>query len=238
MGDPVHKTILLLDIEKFGPRLHLEQAEAQRVLYSVLAQVLSRAGIEHTKPRTEDRGDGVFVLIGAGTPKLGLLRALLTQLPTALYDYNRLASEAAQVRMRAVLHAGDVEITSKGAVGPPIVEAFRLLNSDELKAELAKSTEPSVLCVSELIHHEVVRHDHSGIRADRFHPLAANVKEGLMTAWVHSPAGTSDPADQAPPTTEAARPSIQATSGKFFGGTVTVSGDVVGGNKTIHGSDR
>ncbi|QNE17012.1 hypothetical protein F1D05_02660 [Kribbella qitaiheensis] len=237
MGDPVHKTILLLDIQKFGPRLHLEQAEAHRVLYSILRRVLASAGIEQMSVRTEDRGDGVFVLLDAGVPKVRVIRALLTDLPTALYDYNRLASESAQVRMRTVLHAGDVEITSDGAVGPPVVEAFRLINSEVLRKALADAGEPSVLCVSDAIHRDVVRHDHSGIRVDRFHRLVAVSKEGPLPAWVHTamPAAdgqagnTSSPADQPP-----AQPSPPA-SGNFFNGAVTVQGDAVGGNKTVHG---
>jgi hypothetical protein len=240
MGDPVHKTIMLLDIQKFGPRLHLEQAEAHRVLYSILHRVLTSAAIEQTNARTEDRGDGVFVLLDAGVPKVRVIRALLTDLPTALYDYNRLASDSAQVRMRAVLHAGDVEITSDGAVGPPVVEAFRLINTAVLRKTLESTDEPSVLCVSDAIHREVVRHDHSGIRVDRFHRLAAVGKEGPLLAWVHTSSpgaddqtgSTSSPVGQLP--AQPTEPTPPA-SGNFFNGAVTVQGDAVGGSKTVNG---
>jgi hypothetical protein len=239
MGDPVYKTILLLDIQRFGPRLHLEQAEAHRVLYTILQDTLAGAAIEQTNVRIEDRGDGAFILLDPTVAKVRVIRALLTQLPTALYDYNRLASEAAQVRLRVVLHAGDVEITDNGAVGPVLVEAFRLLNSAALRAALDETGEPSVLCVSDTIHHDVIRHNHSGIRAEHFRPMVADSKEGDRAAWVHSPGTPGQPKAPATPSAPEAQhvsdPQPSPTSANIIHGNLTAGGDVVAGNKTVNG---
>ena len=233
MGDAVHKTILVLDIEKFGPRLHLEQAEAQRVMYMLLRQVLAGAEVEQTAMRTEDRGDGVFVVLDADISKVKVIRAVLAQLPIALHDYNRLASDPAKIRMRAAVHAGDVEITNEGVVGTPAIEAFRLVNSKKLYAQLEKSGEPLVFAVSEAIYRDVIRHDHSGIRADRFRPIDADDKEPRVAAWIY----TTTPLTEAAQTRQSAtRPQVPTpTSGNFFSGAVTVQGDAVGGNKTVNG---
>ncbi|MER6975247.1 hypothetical protein ABT304_29590 [Nocardioides sp. NPDC000445] len=253
MADPVHKTLLVFDIEKFGPRRHIEQAEAQRVMYGFLEQVLTEAEIEQTSTRLEDRGDGVFVVLDAEVSKAKLIRSVLTELPTALYDYNRLASDTAKIRLRAAVHAGDVEITSRGVVGTPAIEVFRLLNSKKLYAQLEESGELLVFAVSEAVHHDVIRHDFSGVRVDHFHPIDADDKEPRVAGWVYAatPPRHTTPADQTGPT-EPAAPAPQATpapkpqapsaqlpapmSGNFFNGSgnITFHGDNIAGNKTVH----
>jgi class 3 adenylate cyclase len=250
MADPIHKTLLVFDIEKFGPRQHIEQAEAQRVMYGFLEQVLTKAEIEQTSTRVEDRGDGVFVVLDADVSKPKLIRSVLTELPTALYDYNRLASDTAKMRMRAAVHAGDVEITSRGVVGTPAIEVFRLLNSKKLYAQLEESGELLVFAVSEAVHHDVIRHDHSGVRADHFHPIDADDKEPRVAGWIYAttPPRHTTTADQTAPTEPAApatpAPKPQAPSpqppapmtGNFFNGSgnITFHGDNVAGNKTVH----
>ncbi|MER7559764.1 hypothetical protein ABTZ46_22665 [Nocardioides sp. NPDC126508] len=253
MADPVHKTLLVFDIEKFGPRQHIEQAEAQRVVYGFLEQVLTKAEIEQTSTRIEDRGDGVFVVLDADVVKAKLIRSVLTELPTALYDYNRLASDTAKIRMRAAVHAGDVEITSRGVVGTPAIEVFRLLNSKKLYAQLEESAELLVFAVSEAIHHDVILHDFSGIRADHFHPIDADDKEPRVAGWIYAttpprhttsacqttPAEPAAPAPQATPTSRPKALSPQPptpTSGNFFSGSgnITFHGDNVAGNKTVN----
>lgn len=247
MGDPVHKTLLVFDIEKFGPRRHLEQAEAQRVMYDILRQVLIKAEIEQTSTRTEDRGDGVFVVLDADVSKVKLIRSILTELPTALYDHNRLASDTAKIRMRAAVHAGDVEITSKGVVGTPAVEVFRLLNSKKLYAQLEESGDLLVFAASEAIHRDVIRHDHSGVRVDHFHPIDAGDKEPRVSAWIYAttPPNRTTPAEQTTPAPQATTaPQLQApapqppapTSGNFFNGSgnITFHGDNIAGDKTVH----
>ncbi|EGD43664.1 serine/arginine repetitive matrix protein 2 [Nocardioidaceae bacterium Broad-1] len=241
MADPVHKTLLVLDIEKFGPRQHIEQAEAQRVMYGFLEQVLAKAEIEQTSARVEDRGDGVFVVLDADVAKAKLIRSILTELPTALYDYNRLASDTAKIRMRAAVHAGDVEITSRGVLGTPAIEVFRLLNSKKLYAQLEESGELLVFAVSEAVHHDVILHDFSGIRADHFHPINADDKEPRVAGWVYAttPAESAAPAPRATPTPRPQAPAPQPpapTSGNFFSGSgnITFHGDNIAGNKTVN----
>lgn len=241
MSDPVHKTLLVLDIEKFGPRKHLEQAEAQRVMYDFFRRALAKAEVEQTAARVEDRGDGLFAVLDADVSKVKLIRSTLSELPTALYDYNRMASNTARIRMRAAVHAGDVEITDKGVVGTPAIEVFRLLNSKKLYAQLGAADEPLVFAVTDAIYRDVIRHDHSGVRADRFYSIDADDKEPRVEAWIYTTAsGTvrSRPADTSPPEQPASHATASTpppTTGNFFSAGVTFQGDAVAGNKTVYG---
>lgn len=183
MPEPMHKTILLTDIEGSGTRLDSETPVLRREMYAVLRETLSAAGVEPTEYRTEDRGDGVFVLIEPTVPKPQLIRALLITMPMRLYDYNAKAAQGTRVRLRVVVHAGEVTLDDEGALGADLVEAFRLLNADELKSALRRTEEPTVLCVSDTLHRTVVRHRHYGIRQEHFHPFETEADGGTRKGW-------------------------------------------------------
>ncbi|NYI05849.1 adenylate/guanylate cyclase domain-containing protein [Allostreptomyces psammosilenae] len=257
MTEPVGRTILLMDVEGSGGRDDVEQAVIRRMLYSVLADTLEAAGVEPTERRVEDRGDGVMVLISPTVPKPHLIRALLTETPARLHAGNRVAGPGTQVRLRIVLATGEVALDEHGAVGADLVAAFRLLDSDALRAALRRSAEPSALCVSDAVHHGVVRHGHLGIRPEHFHRFRTPTKEGAADAWLYDPtrtaAGPTRPADGAPAGAEPtpgrpdqpAAPATSATpatpsgwqvgSGNFFFGTASIAGDAVAGDKYMGG---
>lgn len=245
MAEPSNKTILLMDVEKSGGRRDTEQAVIRRMLYSVLHETLSAASIEPTEYRSEDRGDAVFVLIDPSAPKPALLRALLTTTLERLVSNNRLASESAQIRLRIVLHTGEVALDDFGAVGGDVVHAFRLLDSSALRKALKTTPEPSVLCVSETVYQGVVHHGHPGVRPEHFHPLTVDSKEGVMlTGWYHDSSFIRDDTADIP-TPESARPvtppppssapRLRTNTGNFFLGTAHFGGDAVAGDKHVGG---
>jgi hypothetical protein len=185
--EPTHKTILLTDIEGSGTRLDSETPVLRREMYAVLRETLTAAGVEPTEYRTEDRGDGAFVLIDPAVPKPQLIRALLTTMPMRLYDYNAKAAEGTRVRLRVVVHAGEVALDEEGALGADLVAAFRLLNAEALKSALRRTEEPTVLCVSDALHRDVVSHRHYGIRHEHFHPFEIDADGGTRKGWYFDP---------------------------------------------------
>lgn len=247
MAEPSNKTILLMDMESSGGRRNSEQAVIHRMLYTVLHDTLSAAAIEPTEYRSEDRGDGVFVLVDPSVPKPSLLRALLTTTPERLVSTNRLAAEGARIRLRIVVHTGEVALDEFGAIGADLVHAFRLLEATALREQLARASEPSVLWVSDAVYQGVVRHAHHGVRPEHFHPLTVDSKEGArLTAWNHDSsrqhvriAGTQHPTDAAPTPAPAPAPApaqvpaLHTHTGNFFFGTASITGDSVAGDKHV-----
>ncbi|MFJ8358720.1 hypothetical protein [Streptomyces sp. NPDC093984] len=188
MNDPVSRTMLLLDIERYSDRDDVEQAYLRRVLYSIADRALEHAGIEETQRLRADRGDSVMELIDAGTSVAALLRALLTEVPAQLHGYNRLASSSAQIRLRGVVATGYVALDEHGGwVGSDLNQACRLLDAPLLRAALRERSDGFALCVSEGVHSGIVRHDHHGIRADDFHAVTLTSKNGMLRAWLHGP---------------------------------------------------
>ncbi|MEH0423844.1 hypothetical protein [Streptomyces sp. B21-083] len=188
MTDPVSRTILLLDIERFSDRDDVEQAYLRRMLYDITDRTLERAGIDETRRLRADRGDSVMELIDANAPVTALLRALLVDVPAQLRAVNRMASSSAQIRLRGVLATGYVAVDKHdGWVGTDLNNACRLLDAQLLRAALSERPHDFALMVSDALYTGVVRHDHPGIPADEFHPVGVDTKNGPMRAWLHGP---------------------------------------------------
>ncbi|MFF1724395.1 hypothetical protein [Streptomyces sviceus] len=200
MSDPVSRTILLLDIERYSDRDDVEQAYLRRMLYDITDRTLESAGIDETRRLRADRGDSVMELIEASASVTALLRALLTEVPARLRAVNRMASSSAQIRLRGVVAAGYVAVDGHdGWVGSDLNHACRLLDADVLRAALRERPGDFALCVSESLHAGVVRHDHPGVPADEFHQVTVASKNGPLKAWLHGPvpqgAGAKDHGD-------------------------------------------
>ncbi len=202
MHEPVNRTILLLDIERFSRRDDVVQAVLRRTLNTVVDQLLEAAGVEATQQYREDRGDGLIVLISGDVAKTAVLRSLLTVTPELLHDHNRLASVSAQMRLRMVLAAGEVAHdpqagTTGGLVGHDLNQAFRLLDSEALRTVLAERTDRDcVLAVSAPVYEGIVRHSHHGVRPELFRRTDVKVKDGVLSAWLHQ-AGLPSPPEAA-----------------------------------------
>ncbi|MEW2439062.1 hypothetical protein AB0952_33800 [Streptomyces caniferus] len=252
LTEPVNRTILLLDIEDFSRRDDVVQACLRRELHNVVEGTLAAAGVERNMQYREDRGDGLIMLVSADIPKTVLLRALLTTIPDALCQYNRLASRSAQMRLRMVLAAGEVAFDPKqgtvgGLVGHDLNQSCRLLDADALREALAQGEADCVLGVSSPVYEGVVRHGHRGLRPEEFHHAAVSVKKDRLDLWLHGslPEGTTTPV---PEPVSAGRggkgahegaagqsPAAPASSGAAFafnGGTVSVGGSQVNGDQT------
>ncbi|MFH8788715.1 hypothetical protein [Streptomyces roseoverticillatus] len=250
MREPVNRTILLLDIERFSRRDDVVQAVLRRTLNTVVDQTLVTAGVEATQQYREDRGDGLIVLISGDVAKTAVLRALLTITPELLHDHNRLASGGAQMRLRMVLAAGEVAHdpqagTTGGLVGHDLNQAFRLLDSDALRRALAEQAdEHCVLAVSTPVYEGVVRHGHHGVRPELFRRTDVTVKDGVLSAWIQGggtevPAeggeaggvSSRSPAPQPPARAQAPAPERSGGAVFHFHGAPVVHGSLVGGDQ-------
>ncbi|MGN5379820.1 hypothetical protein ACQ4WX_29060 [Streptomyces lasalocidi] len=164
MTDPVSRTILLLDIERFSDRDDVEQAYLRRMLYDLTDRALEHAGIDETLRLRADRGDAVMELIDANASVTALLRVLLSEVPAELRAVNRMASRSAQMRLRGVVATGYVAVDEHdGWVGADLNHACRLLDAALLRQALRERHDDFALCVSDALYAGVVRHDHPGI---------------------------------------------------------------------------
>ena len=188
---PVHRSILAVDLEGSTKRTNPERGELRRILYSLLDQALHEAGINsrHLEPLV-DRGDGVLVLIRPHdeVPKTVLIGVLIPALTALLDEHNAtVAQPALRLRLRAVVHCGEVHDDGKGFYGEDLDVAFRLLDAPKVKRALREApTSPLVLVVSEEIFAGIVRHRY--FDGGTYQPLVrVRLAERQRRGWVHIP---------------------------------------------------
>jgi hypothetical protein len=184
---PLHRTFVAIDIEGFNRPEWQDpvRARLRAELHSTLREAFERAGVAAERYVVSDLGDGMLVLIDPAVSKVTLLDPFLHELEAGLRDYNRGAS--AQLRLRIVLHAGEILPDSHGWTGAALNHAFRLLGDDQLRAALAATSGQVALIVSEPIYRAVVEHEWRGIQKSEYQRVIVTVKETTAPAWIHAP---------------------------------------------------
>jgi tetratricopeptide (TPR) repeat protein len=186
--DPaVHRTIVAVDVEGFGDphRTNPNQVAVREGLYRAMREAFRLAGIPWTDRDHEDRGDGMFILVGPDVPKSLFVESLPSALIAALRSHNAAHTDSERIRLRMALHAGEVHYDEHGATAASINLTFRLLEAGPAKEALAGS--PGVLAViaSSWFFEEVVRHSAADVAAYRSVPVT--VKETSTIGWICLP---------------------------------------------------
>ena len=171
------------------------KAELRSTLYEVFDAALLEAGIHRQyRDRFIDRGDGILVLIHPvdQAPTAALLKTAIPALSQLLTDYNaslpRASRAQRQLRIRAVVHAGEVNYDANGCFGEALDIAFRLLDAAHVKRALQAAADPLILVISGDIYRAIVRHGYDGIDQHAFHPLVrVRIAGNRYPGWIHIP---------------------------------------------------
>jgi hypothetical protein len=194
-GLPHYRAILALDIESSTSRPNSVKAELRSKTYELFEVALRRSGISTShRDKFIDRGDGILALIHPvdQVPKALLLNRAVPVLSRLLADYNaslpRFGYPERQLRIRVVVHAGEVHYDANGCFGEALDVAFRLLDAVRVKRALRETADPLILVVSGDIYNSVVRHGYDGIDQLAFRPMVrAHVAGRRFPGWIHLP---------------------------------------------------
>ena len=197
-GLPCYRAIVALDIERSTSRPDPVKGELRSKTYELFEAALRKAGIDSCHhDRFVDRGDGILALIHPvdQAPKTVLLNRLVPVLSRLLADYNaslpQHSQQQRQLRLRVVMHAGEVHYDANGCFGEALDVAFRLLDATGVKRTLREMAGPLILVVSEEIYSSVVRHGYDGIDLDTFHQLVrVQIAGRRHPGWIHLPGDT------------------------------------------------
>jgi hypothetical protein len=187
---PRHRVIFAIDIEGSTTRTNVAKAGLRRVMYALVEECLLISGVHevHRDPFV-DRGDGILALIHPvdEVPKTLLLDTVVPLLAALLIERATSAPDEC-LRLRAVLHAGEVHDDGHGYFGESLDVAFRLLDAQDLKQRFREISEPLILIISDHIHATVVRHGYQGIDEDTFMPgPVVRVGAHRCRGWIHIP---------------------------------------------------
>jgi hypothetical protein len=124
--------IVALDIEGSTSRPDPVKAELRTMLYELFDAALRSAGIPaRRRDRFIDRGDGLLALTDP-TDQAALLHRAVPVFAQLLTGYNAGLPDPGgqrQLRVRAVMHTGDVHDDDNGCYGEALDIAFRLLDA-------------------------------------------------------------------------------------------------------------
>lgn len=188
-AEPEHRGILALDIQGFGrlERTNLVRARMRTGLHRILGNAITAAEIAPEHVEQTEYGDGVLVLLCPQVSKARLLHPLLPRLLSGLARYNRTAPDTARLRLRVVVHAGELLRDAHGITGEDLILAFRLLDAEVVRVRLAEAGADLVLVVSDAIYQGIVKHGYGRIDPAAFHPVWVTAKELSARAWLHVP---------------------------------------------------
>jgi hypothetical protein len=194
----MYHTIIAVDVEKFSQRDAAHQRGIHAALHPLVRKAVEHCGLVWETCHHEDRGDGLLLLAPPDACGERLAECLPNELAGRLREYNHGAAEAAEIRLRVVIHAGDVSHDPQGVAGPAVVLAFRLLDSDELRDVLRKSRGVLALITSEAFFHNVIE-SHPGANPGVYQRIHVANRGTEVPAWIFRPDNHARPPARTPP---------------------------------------
>jgi hypothetical protein len=186
------RVIIALDIERSTSRPDPVKAEHRVMLYELFDAALRSADIgSRHRDQFIDRGDGILALIQL--PGQAAAAALVNQVVPALNrllaSYNASLPPPRQLRVRIVVHEGDVHYDANGCFGTELDVAFRLLDAPSVKTALKTTRAPLLLVVSSDVHRSLTRPGHYGTSQADFHYLVSvDIAGQPHPGWIQIPA--------------------------------------------------
>jgi HD domain-containing protein len=187
------RVIVALDIERSTTRPDQMKGELRTMLYELFDAALRSAGVnaDH-RDRFIDRGDGLLALIDPADQAV-VLNRVVPVFSQLLTGYNARFTDPGErqgeLRVRVVLHTGEINDDDHGPFGETLDTAFRLLDAPRVKAALQAAHEPLLLIVSGEVYESAVRHSPAETGQPAFRWLVtAEVAGHDHQGWIHIPA--------------------------------------------------
>ncbi|MFE9821976.1 hypothetical protein ACFYSH_07335 [Streptomyces sp. NPDC005791] len=194
-GEATHCWIVVLDIENFSSRSDPIQRSLRAGMYEVLRAALLTAGLSDDDVVTEDRGDGVLMIVSATVSPIVLAGPFVRALDEELRQKADVYSLAHAMRFRVAMHQGLAARDGEGWSGDAVNTACRLVDAGPLREVLAAaSSSRMVFVVSDEIYRAVVRHGHRSVDPAAYLPMPFRTKHGeLIESWVTVPGSPAPP---------------------------------------------
>src|SRR6185437_15660448 len=189
-------TVLAVDITGFTrtDRDDIIRRHLREQLYRMVPVALDAAGVPWARCYSEDRGDGLFVVVPPEIPAKGLLGSFPEQLAARVREHNHIVGETARMQLRAAVHVGPVEHDGHGIVSSDVNFLFRMLEAGPLKRMLATSGAELALAVSDYVYRTFVCRYPSIVLPDLFRDFRFQVKQTRDRAWAFLPGCPACPA--------------------------------------------
>jgi hypothetical protein len=184
---PKHCAMLAVDITAFSGRTPSLQLHLRNTVYQIMKDACEADGVPWDDCRVEDRGDGLLLIAPPDVSVESLLAPLIAHILSALRWHNKMASRAAQLRLRMAVHAGFVHFDDHGAAGKAVIHLFRLLEAPTLKTAFTTHGGDFALMVSDYLYQEIIQDGPGLIEPTAFRDIPVDVKETHDHGWMWLP---------------------------------------------------
>lgn len=208
IGAGIRKVILAYDVEHYSGRGTRREYATQQRLSDTLDFVLRESGVPPNAPEIQQQGDGGLALLPTGgtVDEPRLIVSLINALVAGLTELNEDLVAEARVRLRVGLHEGVVHPAPHGYVGPAVIEACRLRDSEPARSALADSDAPLVVIAADGLYRDVLSQGYHGLPSAAFTPVEVRVKSYSGKAWIYLPGAAGRPVAASPAGQEGAKP--------------------------------
>lgn len=186
---PVHRTIVAVDIEGSTKRTDTVKARLRKVLYDSIEAALKGCGImESHRDRFTDRGDGALILIRPvdQAPKTLIVSTFIPLLEDLLAEHD--VRDPGQLRLRAAVHAGEVNYDRRGCFGEAVDLTCRLLDAPELKHVLRGTPSRLMVVISDHFYQSVIKNCFDSLDGRKFTPHIRVTMAGREhIGWIPAP---------------------------------------------------
>ena len=156
-------------------------------LYRMVPAALDASGVPWARCLSEDRGDGVFVIVPPEVPVRGIIDPFPERLGALIRHHNHVSCEAARLQLRAAVHIGPVEHDGYGIVSEDVNFLFRMLEARPLKRLLATSGAELALAVSDYVYRTFVCRYPSLVSPDLYRCFRFQTKQTKGRGWAYLP---------------------------------------------------
>jgi len=185
------RVIVALDIEGSTRRPDPVKAVLRSMLYELFDAALRSAGVSaRRRDQFTDRGDGLLALIDPADQAL-LVNLVIPAFSRRVAGYNASLPDPGgqdRLRVRVVMHVGNIHDDDNGCFGEALDIAFRLLDDPRVKATLTTAQGPVLLVVSGDIHNLVTSSSCGATGHTASRPVTVQVAGHEHRGWIHIPA--------------------------------------------------
>lgn len=186
------RVIVALDIEGSTSRPDPVKAELRTMLYELFDAALRSAGISaRRRDQFTDRGDGLLALIDPADQEL-LYNLVIPVFSRLLAGYNASPPDPGgqdrPLRVRVVMHTGNVHDDDNGCFGEALDIAFRLLDAPRVKTALKAAQDPVLLVVSSHVHNLIASCRYGVTDHTDSSLVTVQVAGHEHQGWIHIPA--------------------------------------------------
>jgi class 3 adenylate cyclase len=176
-------TVLLTDVVGFGA-VYRNDRDRQIIRAASEKMIQESLGRVWGESISEDRGDGLLIIVRPHIPTASVMALLHRALPGELRRHNRTSSDHTNIRLRVAVNVGPVTSDGRGLSGEAIIRTARLIEAPVLKEAMAETGAMLGIIASEFVYETAIRHDPEAIDVNGYRLVEVNIKETKIAGWM------------------------------------------------------